>query len=166
MVHDLSARNVDEVEALLRREAKVCVRARIGADGVIATGAGGAPARRIRLAAGAMAGLIAAGQPAIAKDARVEGSIAGTLDGSSFEARVVATAADGRVFRTKASLNRRYRIKHLPPGVYTLTFVPDCGDPWSVTGVRVGAGEMVVRDEHDPNECIVVGMIEADLPRG
>jgi Carboxypeptidase regulatory-like domain len=162
-VHDLSTYGLEEAEALLRGNPGLCVRARIGPDGAVALKPGlRGGARRMMATAAATAGLLMAGAPATAKQDRPGGAIVGKIEASGFPVRVTATAPDGRAYRAKAKGNGRFRIKHVPPGVYTLTFVPDCGDKWTVENVAVGDGQTRLPDAESPNQCIVVGLLRIE----
>ena len=159
-VHDLSQYSLDEAEALLRRDPGSCVRARIGGDGMVALKPGrGTDARRMMIAVAATAGLLAAGGPALAKEGSPAGVIAGKVQYPAFRTRVTATRTDGLTFRARVKGNGRFRIGHLPAGTYALSFVPSCGDSWTVENVVVGAGETILPDVRSPNGCITVGML-------
>ena len=81
VIHDLSHYALDEAEALLRRFPDTCLRARIGADGVVALRPGRrGNARRMVIAAAATAGLLMASAPALAKRGRPDGAIAGIVE--------------------------------------------------------------------------------------
>ena len=163
VIHDLSQYEFGEAEALLRRDPDTCVRAQIGADGVVALKPGrGGGARRMVIAAAATAGLLTAGAPAFARQDRPGGAIAGTVAGTGFRARVIATGPGGQTFRAKIRSNGRFRIRHVPAGTYTLSFAADCGANWTVENVVVGIGETNVRDVRDRDMCIVIGMLRIE----
>ena len=117
------------------------------------------------VAAAATAGLLAASAPAFARPDRPDGAIAGNI-AAGMSMRVTATARDGQRFRTRVRGNGRFRIRHLPAGIYTLTFSPGCGSSWTVENVVVGAGETVLPDVRNEGECIVVGMLRVECDRG
>jgi Carboxypeptidase regulatory-like domain len=171
VVHDLSLYDLDEAQALLRSAPDSCVRARIGADGaVMLKPARRAGARRM-IAAAATVGLLAAGAPAFArtdaaKPQAPDGAIAGKVDAFGYRVRVTARSPDGRAFRAKSKSDGRFRIKAVPPGAYTLTFKPDCGETWTVENVVVGTGETIVPRAENENGCIVVGMIRIEPDEG
>ena len=166
-VHDLSRYTLDEAEPLLRGSGEVCVRARVGADGSVALKPGRRnDARRMVVAVAATAGLLAATAPALARETRPAGAIAGKVESGSFRVRVFATGANGQTFRTKVKGNGQFRIKHLPAGPYTLSFHPDCGDSWTFGEVVVRDGETIVPDVKDENQCIVVGLLQIEESRG
>lgn len=163
LIHDLSEYNADGVEALLRADPDTCVRAEVGADGVVALKPGRG-ARRMVMAAALTAGLMA-GAPALAKQDRPAGAISGRYEIKGERVRVVATDQAGRKFHTHTGLRGRYRIAGLPPGTYMLTFEETCGEPTAVPKVVVGAGETVVRTEPE-YRCVIVGRLEIEERRG
>ncbi|MEA3038729.1 MAG: hypothetical protein QOE79_1242 [Sphingomonadales bacterium] len=167
LIHDLSHYEFDEAVALLRRDPETCVRARVGADGVVALKPGRRDgARRMVVAAAAAAGLLAAGGPAFASTDRPQGAIAGKVRAYGARVRVTATDPSGGKFRAKVGGDGRFRIKHVPAGTYNLTFVPDCGDKWTIDNVVVGEGQTALPDSESPTTCIVVGMLRIDDDRG
>lgn len=166
-VHDLSLHTLDEAEALLRANPSACVRARIDGDGIVALKPGRrGDTRRMVIAAAAAAGLLAAGTPACAGQDRPAGAIAGHVENFGIRMRVTATGPDGQAFRARINGNGRFRLRHLPAGTYTLTFVPSCGDSWTVENVVVGADETRVSNVQHMNNCIVVGLLEIEEARG
>lgn len=159
LVHDLSNYDVQEAEVLIRRERGVCVRAQVRADGTVALRAR-AGLRQMVATLGATVVLVTAPQ-ATAKE-RPSGMITGTVWNTGV-LRVTATNAAGAIFR-KTVRGDQYRLKHLPAGTYTLSFEPDCGDAWTVTGVEVDSGETVVPENKQGSGCIIVGMIQLEQP--
>lgn len=167
VIHDLSHYELGEAETLLRRNPDTCVRARIGADGVVALKPGRpGGARRMVIAVAATAGLLTAGAPALARRDRPDGAIAGNVESFGARVRVTATGPGGQTFRARVRSNGRFRIRRVPAGTYTLTFVPDCGDNWTVENVVVGNGETIVSNVQDTGQCIVVGMLRIEDGRG
>jgi hypothetical protein len=167
VVHDLSLYELGEAEALLRADPQTCVRARIGADGVVALKPGRqGGARRMAIAAAATAGLLTAGAPALAKREGPGGAIAGKANITGSRGRVVAIGPDRRKFHGTLKSDGRFRIGHLPPGTYRVTVVPYCGERWTIENVVVDRGETIVSDDHDRGECIIVGMLRIEDDRG
>lgn len=155
VIHDLSQLEFEEAETLLRRDPDTCVRASIGPGGVVALKSERQGSAGRMIIAAVAAGLVAT-QPALARRDRPDGAIAGRVESFGFSLRVIATDANGTEFRTRVN-NRRFRIRHLPAGTYTLTFVPSCGESWTVENVVVGNGETVLPDVRDEGTCIIVG---------
>lgn len=168
VIRDLSQYELDEAEALLRANPDTCVRARIGADGAVALKRGRRDgARRMVIAAAATAGLLsAAAAPAFAKPGGPPGAIAENVHSFGFRVKVTATTQDGRTFRTTAKSSGRFRIKGVPAGTDTLTFVPGCGERWTVENVVVGEGETIVPRSENEGGCIIVGMLRIEDETG
>lgn len=163
VVHDLSRYELGDAEALIRANPATCFRARVGADGAVALSPGRhQSARRMVIAAAATAGLLAVAPPAFATTERPGGAIAGDVSAFGVRVRVIATSSDGRKFRTKVKNGRRFRIGNVPPGTYRLSFVPDCGERWTVDNVVVGDGETVVPASENESVCIVIGMLRIE----
>lgn len=164
VVHDLREYTLDEAEALLRADPGSCVRAQIGADGAVALRPGrGGTARRMVIAAAATAGLLAA-SPVHARQERPAGAISGTVEGG-YRVRVIATGADGRAWRVRASNRGRFKIRHLPAGTYRLTFEA-CEQYPPVDNVVVRDGEIQVPNVRTDNQCIVIGLLRIEGDRG
>jgi len=162
VVHDLSQHEASEIEALLRDAPDTCVRARIDSLGVVETKAGAQSGiRRIVIAIGASAGLLIS-QPVAAREKHPARAIIGQTSTFGFKIKVVATDASGNAFRATVRDNGRYKIKNIPAGTYTLEFVPDCGDRWTIENVVVAEGDTVVPDRPNAGQCIVVGKLEIE----
>jgi hypothetical protein len=166
LVHDLSSLEVEEVEALLSDDPSTCVRARINAAGVVETKAGrGDGMRRMVIIAGASAGLLIS-PPLLAQAKHSEGAIVGNAETFGIETKIVAQNEAGRAFHAKIRADGRYRLRHVPAGIYTLHFIPNCGSRWTISNVTVGNGETVVPSSHDNGGCVVVGRLEIIEHRG
>jgi len=162
LIHDLASYDLDEAEALLRANPGSCVRARIGPDGTVALKPKrGGKARRMMVAVAATAGLLSAATPALARQERPGGAIAGTVEGYGTQVRVTVTDASGRTRGTR-SRNGRYRIRHLPAGTYSVTLSPSCGEPKTVENVVVRDGETLVPNVADLEVCIIVGQLRIE----
>ncbi|HEX7849133.1 MAG TPA: carboxypeptidase-like regulatory domain-containing protein, partial [Sphingomonas sp.] len=122
--------------------------------------------RRMVLAAGAAASLLAAAEPAMARQKGPQGVIAGKIRTTDWNTRVTATTADGKSYSARVKPDGRYRLKKIPAGTYTLTFVPGCGNSWMIDKIVVADGEVAVPEATDPNGCIIVGMLLAANARG
>jgi hypothetical protein len=167
LIHDLSHYELDEAVALLRRNPETCVRARIGADGVVALKPGRQDsARRMVIAAAVSAGLLAGGEPAAARDTRPKGAISGNAYACAYRVQVIATDQSGATFEATVNASEHYKIRHIPPGTYSLTFVPDVGQKWTLENVVVGDRKTKAPDARSPDDCIVVGMLRIENPNG
>jgi hypothetical protein len=167
VIHDLSHYALDEAEALLRRDADACVRARIGADGVVALKPGRrGNARRMVIAAAATAGLLTAAAPAFAKPSRPEGAIAGNVEASWPRVRVTATGTDGRIYSARTGRNGQFRIRHLPAGTYRLSFDSGCAEYLPVENIVVRAGETNVPTVRSEEQCIIIGLLRIEEDQG
>lgn len=162
VIHDLSLYELGEAEALLRGDPDACVRARIGADGAVELKRGRGGARRMVIAAAASAGLLTAGAPALARADRPDGTIVGKVNTYGDRVRIKAAGPDGQIYKAKVKRSGRFRVKGVPAGTYTLTFVPDCGEEWTVADVVVGTGETILPDADNDAGCIVVGMLRIE----
>lgn len=177
-IFNLSEHGFEEARALLRDRPGTCVRAAIDARGVIQTRAmPGAKAGHLMLAAGISVGLVASSAPAMAKEKEPSGTIAGKIEGDcpSYGTLVVATGSDGKAYEARVNRYGRYTIKRVPPGTYSLRFVPDFEAVWNdgtqkawddEEVVVVEADKEAVRDTTDPAICIVIGLAEIDPGSG
>ncbi len=178
LIHDLSRLTLDEAEALVASNDKVCVRAEVASDGVVKLKAGG-NRRRIVAVIGTSVGLMTAASPVFAADGKPRGAIKGEVLGSCSAGSVIATATDGRVYRAKIGINGRYKVKRLPDGSYEVkveTFPPE-PPPEATAGpeapaaprtshVTIEAGRTSILNLTDPNGCIVIGMIQIEDRHG
>lgn len=167
-IFDLSEYDVYQAEALLRAGDRICVRARLDAEGAVRLKPHPVGnARRMVLAVGASAAMFMMGGHAAAREKEPRGEISGMVDTSwPFNLTVTAKGDDGRVYRGKVKRDGRYKIKKLPPGTYSLEVTGGCGDPWSSGKVTVRERETALHNATDPNDCIIVGMIEIEQTSG
>jgi hypothetical protein len=167
LIHDLSNYELDEAVALLRRNPGTCVRARVGADGTVALKPGRQEsARRMVIAAALTASLLAGGEPAAASANRPQGAISGNVEACGARTRVIATDQSGATFRAKARDSGRYKIRHLPAGTYSLTFVPEVGEKWTLENIVVGDRETKLADSRKLDQCIVIGLLRIEDSKG
>lgn len=162
-IRDLSQLTADRIEALLANDEKVCVRARIGADGTVLTADNGTVGRRIKAVVGASLGLaVAACQHGAVTPLYV---ISGTVDARM----AVRVRSDNGTDKTVHSDGRgRFKIPNLRSGNYVLTTWAWCGGvEHTVPGIQVGASNVDVGTvETDSDNCIIVGVMErAEPPR-
>jgi hypothetical protein len=100
VIHDLAQYDVAGVQALLREEPDVCVRASIDAFGVVETKPERhGSIRRLVAAVGASAGLLVS-PPALAGHARANGSIVGVAEVSGAKT-VTARREDGVSYKAR-----------------------------------------------------------------
>lgn len=159
VIHDLSQLDVDQAEALLRGDAKACVRATIGADGAVLLkpDRGGAVRRMVMVAA--TAGLLAACAPESGQQGAGGGAIAGEVEPGERVVQATATHADGRRFTAKVAPDGRYLIAGLPPGTYTVIFDAAQGPGWMVPNVVVDKGETRLPKSPDPGPYMLGQML-------
>jgi hypothetical protein len=163
VVHDLSQYTLAEAEALLGANPGSCVRAQIGADGAVALKPGrGGKAGRMMIAVAATAGLLAAAAPAYARQERPAGAISGAVESYGSRTRVTATGRTGQTFRARVKENGRFRLRHLPPDTYTITFRAACGETVTVENVVVRDAETVLPGVQEVQGCIVIGLLRIE----
>jgi hypothetical protein len=170
-IFDLSALDIEEVEAMLASEGRVCVRARIDNEGVVELKSRPkANARRMILAVGASVGMLMTGAHATGKEKEPRGEIAGKLDTPwPYGMAIIAKSADGKEYRGKVKAGGGFKIKKLPPGTYSIG-IKSCsgvgGDIRDGGTVVVRASEVTRYDTSDPHGCLTIGMIEIDQNNG
>jgi hypothetical protein len=180
IIHDLSRLTLDEAEELARSGGQACVRAEVGAGGLVRLKPSDTRNNRRMVAAiGASVGILAAsGQAAAAEQTNwgaIKGQVVGTCGGGS----VSATAADGRVYHAKVGINGRYKVKRLPAGSYEVEVdnarpqnPPEAVGPENPSEaptpsqVIVNAGHTSVLNVPDPNACIIIGMLKVEDDNG
>jgi hypothetical protein len=163
-IRDLSLLTANQIEALLANDEKVCVRARIGTDGIVVTAVDGTVKRRIRAVVGASLGLaVAACQTGAVTPLYV---ISGTVDARM----AVRVRGDNGTEKTVHSDSRgRFKIPNLRSGNYVLTTWAWCGgEEHTVPGIQVGKTNVDIGAVDTRNDnCIIVGVMErADPPQG
>ena len=114
---------------------------------------------------GAGAGLLTS-SVAAASPRPAEGEIAGKVENSDWNTKATATGADGKVYSAKVKNSGRYRIKHLPPGTYKLSFTAECSEPWEAGNVMVADGKRTIGDTVEEYGCIIVGLLELENKNG
>lgn len=156
-VFDLEIYTADEVEALLRRPDKVCVRARIDQLGEIKVRS---DSKGRKLLAVIGAGLLASAQGVAAKPVHQGGMIEGTVTNGDNTTVIEAKSVDGKVFKTKAKRNGKFKFKRLPAGTYELSYTSFCANPWKGEKVIVEDGEIATTTTTELDQCIVIGVAE------
>jgi hypothetical protein len=174
-IHDLSQLTVHEVEELAS-SGEICVRAEVGPGGSVRVKQAGRATRRMLATVGASVAILAVSAPATAAERVKLGAIKGAIIGSCGGGAVIATATDGRIYRTKIGMNGRYKVKRLPAGSYEVKvetgaeYHPEGGiDRAGVPGlpptsahVAVQPGRTSGQDLSTPNMCIIVGMLKIE----
>jgi hypothetical protein len=167
VVLDLAELTIAEVEDHIASGAEICVRAQIDARGQIALKSNAwRDARRMFATVGAGIGLLTSGGAAVAGGKQPKGVIAGKVENVDWGTRVTATGADGKTYKANVKNNGDYKIKHVPPGTYSLTFIPSCGDPWDAGTSIVVAGKTTAKNTTAENKCIIVGLLEVEDNNG
>ncbi|MCW0198710.1 carboxypeptidase-like regulatory domain-containing protein [Sphingopyxis sp.] len=167
-IFDLSNLDIDQAEVMLAVEGRVCVRARVDSEGAVELRRKStANVRRMILAVGTSVGMLMAAGHAAAKEQAPQGEIVGKLDTMwPYGMVITARSPDGREYRSKVKRDGGYRIKKLPPGTYSLEISGGCGKDWDGGTVVVHDREAARHDATDPNDCIIVGMIEVVQDKG
>jgi hypothetical protein len=181
-IHDLSQLTLEEAEELARSRDDFCVRVLVGPGGVVQLKRSDArSARRMVATIGASVGILAASGQAAAVEPTKTGAIKGAVVGScGFAGSIIATAADGSVYRAKIGMNGRYKVKRLPAGSYEVKLenaepeAPPEENAGPETPLKtpnrsqviVEAGRTSVSNIIDPNGCIIVGMLEVEDGNG
>lgn len=165
---DLSALDIDQAENMLTHESRVCVRARVDGEGIVELKRKqGGSVRRMIFATGASLGMMMTGAHAAEKGKEPRGEIGGKLDTSwPYGMVVTAKGADGKEHRGKVKRDGGYKIKRLAPGTYSIEVSGGCGENWDAGTVVVRDRDVVRHDATDPNDCIIVGMIQLERNDG
>lgn len=168
-VIDVEHRSAGELEDILRSPGKHCVRVRLDRQGAVrlAPNAGGS-ARKFVATVGIGAALMAGATPLAAREGKApEGAIEGRVVQNDWRTRAEATSADGTYYSVKVRRNGKFKFKHLPPGIYQLSYMGACTDPWKGDAVVVEAGKVTrVTTVEDDNNCVIIGVVEIVEDRG
>jgi hypothetical protein len=156
-IHDLAALTLEEAEALLESDRKVCVRARIRPSGTVVLADRGRTNRRMKALVGASLGLAVAACQTTGVTPLY--TVSGLADGGM---RVQLKGLDGTFKEVRTDRGGRFRIANLRAGTYELTTWGSCGGeqltvpPIQITDDDVDIGTIATSDEG----CIIVGMME------
>ncbi len=161
IIHDLSAVRLAEVEDLLESGGQVCVRARVGKDGVVELADAARGTRRMVATVGASMALATAACQTAPREEPLNGfEISGTLPMIQ-HGKPVVRSADGQAWHVELPYRSRvFRVPDLYPGVYSISYDATCGEERKVME------NIVVRDRsidlgllEGDGDCIIVGVI-------
>lgn len=163
IIHDLSALAFDEASALLERGDEVCVRAKVGRDGVVALRPDGrSAARRMVTASGAALALATAACQTVPDTAEPRFQITGKFAYKDLYYDAELTSADGRTWpKRREPGTGRFIFYDLPAGTYTLTTSGTCvarGVVDTITITNASAEVTRTAPEID-DDCIIVGVM-------
>lgn len=166
-VHDLSKLSAAETAALIDSGQPICAKARLDRNGhALVGGEGGRKTRLFPAAIGAALALALSSSAALAKERRPEGAIAGRVEYGSSTSTVTAIGADGVRHTAKVGRYGKYKIKHLPPGVYQIEFFESDENRWSGGQIVVADRKSTICNTINPNPPIIVGLVEIDRNEG
>jgi hypothetical protein len=164
-IHDLAELTSQEVEALLRKPEKHCVRARVGPDGALALRPSHlGHSQKMIVVVGASISLLASACATLPKVASPTGAIAGKVDPWRYVQSVEAIGDNGSVYRTVVRADGSYRFKRLPYGTYSLKFTDLCG-VWDGERVILNESKHPIKEPSNSQDCIVVGMAKFEDDR-
>lgn len=163
IIHDLEHMTLDEAERLLEGEAEVCVRAKVGPDGVIALKPSNhGPARRLLAAAGASLALASAACQTVPDASEPRYRITGKFPDKQQFYQAELTSPDGTKWpKRRQPGTGRFIFDNLAPGTYTLTTIDNCGYRQEVRTITIGAASADVgKIAPELNEsCVIVGVM-------
>ncbi len=168
VIHDLAKMTGEDAGALLKDGGDVCVRAKIGTDGLVQLAdSGKSGARKLRNAAvGATASLALAACATSRSpeygfwvlDVSPASTVAGELSSSDTGSKVVL-AGNGQTFSNQSNQPERYEFTDVAPGFYRLEIGEPVGycDNQRVALVEVGEKQTFISRVEWRDNCIVVG---------
>ncbi len=162
-VVDTEQYTAPELEAILRSPGEHCVRIAINQKGAVklASGANGQARKFVASVGAGMALLVGSASSFAASDQRVpEGNISGMIVGSNASTRAVAVSGDGKTYEVNVKSNGKFKIKHLPPGHYRVSYKGECVAADEQFSVVVQPGKTTRVPA--VNDCIeiIVGLVE------
>lgn len=168
IVHDLAALTVDEAEALLDSGEEVCVRAQVGADGVLTmkSGTRGASRRMVAALGAGLALASAACQTVPPSDRPNRFQISGQFSWNGWMRTAELRSVDGRKWpKRREPGSGRFIFDDLYPGVYTLTVEDMCGRRVEVETVTITDASVELKQTYPQDGCIIVGaMVKVERP--
>ena len=160
VVHDLSELSVKQVEELLDVGEDVCVRAFIGADGVVRSRDGGGrdKTRIVAAIGGSLSLAIAACQTVQPIPEGERYAILGEIVRSS-DGEVIAISREGWEFRSTINADGSFAVTGVPPSTYSVSLAGECMEMNTVQVVvadkAVDLGEL----DWDETGCFIIGVV-------
>jgi hypothetical protein len=169
VIHDLELLTLEEAERLLGSADEVCVRAKVGPDGVVALKPSSV-SNRLRLVAAATASLAlaTAACQTVPDTAERRYQITGKFPWKDQYYQAELTSTDGRKWPGRREPGTgRFIFDHLVPGVYVLSTLGDCGTRQIVETITIDAASVDLgRTAPEPDDsCIIVGVMTPAEPR-
>ncbi|APG62679.1 hypothetical protein LPB140_07615 [Sphingorhabdus lutea] len=153
---------MDQAEALLDNNDKICVRAQISPLGVIRTLDGTKnKSRRFVAAVGASLSLAtAACQTTASPNVTPRYEINGRFN-SYWQSNAYLTSDSGKSYSFKIYKDGKFRFTNLRAGTYNLSFTGSCGEKTDIGPILVNEDIMLgeVKDMGDDNSCIIIGVM-------
>ena len=158
-IHDLSQYTVAEAEGLLDSGENICVRAALDRDGAVRLKSSSpGKSRRMIASFAASVALIAGAGPALAAGKDPQGVIAGVAGDTPRGTVVRASDGEGRIYVAKVRRDGRYKIKHVRPGRYDLSFFETDDLHWSAGTIEVEDRKTSIVNTSNPNVEYIVGV--------
>lgn len=163
LIHDLAALTLAEAKALLASGQEVCVRAKVGADGVIALKPSDrSTGRRLVAAATASLALATAACQTVPDAAEPRFQITGKFPWKDQFYNAELTSADGRQWpKRREPGTGRFIFEDLAPGVYELSTIGNCGERVVVETITIDATSVDLgrtAPEAD-DSCLIIGVM-------
>jgi hypothetical protein len=158
-IHDLSALELAEVEDLLESGEGVCVRARVGKDGIVKLADAAHGKRRMIAAVGALATLATAACQTVPPESERPNRfyISGILP-DYYDGKPVVRSNDGQAWHVaQAYRSAAFRVPDLYPGVYSVTYTA-CGRERVLDNIVIRDSSIEL-GQLEGDDCIVVGLI-------
>lgn len=162
-VHDLRNYAAEEVEELLKRPERICVRAEFDSSGTVRTRQVGGGAR-LMVALGAGLSVAACSHDLAITNQSNSGSLVGYYDQTMGHTVVKATLLGGKTYKTRVGKDGTFVFKRLPAGTYDISYSNEC-EVWEGEAIVVEAGK-VSKISIDDHPCIWVGMLEKPASNG
>lgn len=161
IIYDLSALSVEEGEALLASNNEICVRARIGKDGVVRTAnTKKHQSRRIIAALGASLSLAtAACQTTASPNVTPRYEITGQFTSLGWHQYAILKSETGKTSKVRIWKDGKFRFTNLKSGTYSLSIYGVCGQLTNVAPITVDKDVALglVKDDGKEDDCIIIG---------